>query len=163
MGMLIFRFGCADDDYNGNGYDNYYRWWNIGNCFCLLLVLFNFILIASPCNGTDDIHIFINIMLHISRYIFYRHNWCHSGLAYVGEKDEDGTMFDSMLTVINTIISFTDTIVSILGLINQTIESSIVPSFRWLSFKTLPVGLWHDHHLVTSNEFQSSSWSKRSA
>ena len=27
-----------------------------------------------------------------------------SGLAYVGEKDEDGTMFDSMLTVINIII-----------------------------------------------------------
>ena len=70
-------------------------------------------------------------MLHISRYIFYRHKWCHSGLAYVGEKDEDGTMFDSMLTVINTIIDLTDAIVSIHRLIKQTIESSTIPSFRW--------------------------------
>ena len=92
--------------------------------------------ITSPwCNGTDDIHIFINIMLHISRYIFYRHYWCHSGLAYVGEKDEDGTMFDSMLTVINTIIDLTDAIVSIHRLINQTIESSTIPFFSLIAFQ----------------------------
>ena len=30
---------------------------------------------------------------------------CYSGLAYVGEKDEEGTMFDSMLTVIIVIVA----------------------------------------------------------
>ena len=38
-------------------------------------------------------------------------------------------MFDSMLTVINTIIDLTDAIVSIHRLINQTIKSSTIPFF----------------------------------
>ena len=54
-----------------------------------------------------------------------------SGLAYVGEKDEEGTMFDSMLTVSEDKINWTHEIVLIVN-ITMTTKFYIIMTVKLL-------------------------------